>query len=164
MRALAVGILLAAAAFAQEPLHEVCGACHTTAAEDFLSHKHPGVGMDCATCHGPSERHREAAGAAPPDRVAAPQQVAELCGMCHAAQAADYTKSAHGELVAAMSKTRAPNCGTCHDVHRIRPMKSMERRCNGCHRQRPEACAGEPLREAALSCAGCHNPHRFNIE
>lgn len=157
-------VFLAAVVGAQEPLHEVCAACHTTVAEDFRSHKHLGVGLDCSTCHGLSEAHRLAAGSAPPDRIAAPHQVAELCGTCHAGQAEAFNQSKHGELVAAKSKTRAPNCGTCHDVHRVRSFRAMERRCNGCHRQRPEACSGEPRREAALSCAGCHTAHQFKAD
>jgi len=166
MRLIALALLAVGTLAAQEPVRETCIACHTTVGEDFDSHKHPAAGLDCSTCHGASERHVAAAGAAEPDRVAAPHQVAELCGTCHVEQAEGFNASVHGKLVAAMSKTRAPNCGTCHDVHRIRPARAMERRCANCHKQRPEACAAEPETAnqetaAQVRCAGCHAQHLF---
>lgn len=161
MRIVALAFLLASIAAAQEPVRATCIGCHTTVGEDFDSHKHAGAGLDCSTCHGVSERHIAAAGAAEPDRIAAPHQVAALCGTCHAKQAEVFAESAHGKLVASMSKTRAPNCGTCHDVHRLRPARAMERRCANCHKQRPEDCSAQPAVAAAVSCAGCHAPHLF---
>lgn len=160
-------------ALAQQPLHEICAACHTGVAEDFRGHPHLAAGLDCDICHGKSERHREAAGAAPPDRVAAPHQVAALCGSCHIRiKGADesepslpeqYASSKHGLLVAAMSRTRAPNCGTCHGVHRVRAARAMETRCSRCHSSRPEDCAAEPRTQAKVRCAGCHAPHLFTL-
>lgn len=153
-------MLFTALSAAQEPLHQVCGACHTTAAEDFRTHKHLSAGLDCSTCHGESERHRAAAGAAEPDRIAAPHQLAELCGTCHADQAKGFLSGRHGELVQAME--RGPNCGTCHDVHRVRSIPAMKRRCTNCHQERPEACAAAPAEtKFKLDCANCHTPHEF---
>ena len=159
---LLIALWTVAAAFGAEPFHEICGVCHTTAAEDFLSHPHASQGLDCNVCHGESVRHREAAGAAPPDRVAAPHQVPELCGGCHAEQGESFGGSAHGKLVAA--KERAPHCGTCHDVHRVRPARAVERRCSNCHQELPQACSEEPPAgaTAAVRCAACHAPHRFS--
>jgi hypothetical protein len=95
-----------------------------------------------------------------PDRVAAPHQLAELCGTCHAEQAKGFLASRHGELVQA--NERAPNCGTCHDVHRLRPTVAMRRRCITCHKERPEACAAAPAEaKFKLDCANCHTPHEF---
>ncbi|MEZ5396219.1 MAG: hypothetical protein R2724_25920 [Bryobacterales bacterium] len=162
MRVVAVPLLLLVGLFAQaqQPLHEVCGACHTTVADDFRSHKHASVGLDCSTCHGESLAHRNAAGAVAPDRVAAPHQLAELCGTCHAEQAKGFLASRHGELVQA--NERAPNCGTCHDVHRVRSILAMKRRCVTCHKERPEACAAAPAEaQFQLECANCHTPHEF---
>lgn len=161
MRLVILALLLACTGAAQEPVRATCIGCHTTVGEDFDSHKHADIGLDCSTCHGPSARHVAAAGAAEPDRIAAPHQVAELCGTCHSKQSEDFGASAHGKLVAAMSKTRAPNCGTCHDVHRVRSARAVERRCANCHKQRPEACAAPPPEAASVSCAGCHVRHLF---
>ena len=173
-----VGLLTLAAAVSvwpasAQPFHEICGACHTEVAEDFASHPHLAAGLDCDICHGKSGRHREAAGAAAPDRIAAPYQVAELCGSCHVRRSGgeesatslteQYAASKHGQLVAAKSRTRAPNCGTCHGVHRVRSARAMEARCSRCHRSRPEACAAESRTEAKVRCAGCHAPHLFAL-
>jgi hypothetical protein len=87
--------------------------------------------------------------------------MAALCGACHSQQADSYGASAHGKLVAALSKTRAPHCGTCHDTHRARPFAALERRCEGCHQQRPEACSAQPSAQANVRCAACHKPHEF---
>ena len=72
----------------------------------------------------------------------------------------DSSPAAHGELVQAME--RGPNCGTCHDVHRVRSILAMKRRCTNCHQERPEACSGEPAESTfKLDCANCHTPHEF---
>lgn len=162
MRTVVLLLLGAGLAFTQEePLHQVCGVCHTTVAQDFRSHPHLEQGLDCNVCHGESQAHRDAAGAAPPDRVAAPHQVPALCGTCHVEQHESFQASRHGVLVAAME--RAPHCGTCHDVHRVRSARAIERRCNNCHQDLPAACSEAPPAgvDAAVSCAACHQPHEF---
>ena len=163
MRIVIALLLLAGAAAAQdgEPFHQVCGACHTSQADDFRTHKHLAGGLDCNTCHGDSAEHRAANGAAQPDRVAAPHEQPALCGSCHTDNAAEYGESAHGKLVAALE--RAPSCGACHDVHRVRSARATERRCQSCHEQRPEACKAAPAQTTAkVSCANCHQPHLFH--
>lgn len=158
---IALGILATGLLSAQEPLHQVCGSCHTSIAEDFRTHKHLAGGLDCNTCHGDSVEHRNAAGAVQPDRIAAPHEQPALCGTCHADNAAEYNESVHGKLVAALE--RGPNCGTCHDVHRIRSARATQRRCQNCHRERPEACMAEPAEaKFSVSCANCHTPHQFH--
>jgi hypothetical protein len=162
MRLVGLLALLAAGTLsAQEPLHQLCAPCHTTVADDFRTHKHLAAGLDCNACHGDSVEHRNANGAVQPDRVAAPHQQAELCGSCHVEQAESYQESVHGKLVAALE--RGPNCGTCHDVHRERSARAAERRCQNCHRERPEACSAQPAESKfAVGCANCHEPHLFH--
>ena len=156
-----LGLLAGGSLWAQEPLHQVCGACHTTIADDFRTHKHLEGGLDCNVCHGDSVEHRNAAGAVAPDRIAAPHEQPALCGTCHTENAAEYRESRHGQVVAALE--RGPNCGTCHDVHRVRSAKATERRCQNCHRERPEACMAEPAEaKFQVSCANCHTPHTFH--
>jgi len=156
------GLLCSVSLCGQERFHQVCAACHTAEAEDFSSHPHLAAGLDCDTCHGASRAHREASGHVEPDRVAAPDQMADLCGPCHALEAEEFNLSAHGKLVAALSKTRAPHCGTCHGVHRVRSAAAMERRCRACHSQRPEACGAAPPVKISVGCAGCHAPPEFH--
>lgn len=149
-------LLLAALAGAQQP----CAPCHSEQIEEVASHKHGSKGVACAVCHGASQKHREAVGAAPPDQVAAPNEVPALCGTCHAGQRKVYSESKHGKLVLALSKTRAANCATCHGVHSARWAAAMERQCARCHAELPASCKAKPARvNARLSCGGCHNPH-----
>ncbi|MEZ5361093.1 MAG: alpha-hydroxy acid oxidase [Bryobacterales bacterium] len=162
VRVVAVPLFLLAGwvAQAQQPLHEVCGACHTTVADDFRSHKHASVGLDCSTCHGESLAHRNAAGAVAPDRVAAPHPACRALRDVPRGAGEGFLASRHGELVQA--NERAPNCGTCHDVHRVRSILAMKRRCVTCHKERPEACAAAPAEvQFQLECANCHTPHEF---
>jgi hypothetical protein len=133
MRA-ALLLAMAALGLAQKP-HELCSACHSSQVEDFRSHAHFEKGLSCDACHGVSEKHMKATGAAPPDRVAGPDEMPDLCGACHAAEKAGYAVTAHAKLVAARAKVRAPHCGTCHGVHNPRPAKNQ---CGRCHMEIPK--------------------------
>jgi hypothetical protein len=133
----AVFIAMAGLALAQKA-HELCSACHSEQARDFQSHAHSAKGLSCDACHGRSEKHMKATGAAPPDRVAAPDEVPPLCGTCHAAEHAEYKLTMHAKLVSARAKVRAPHCGTCHGVHNPRAAKSQ---CARCHMEIPKNAA-----------------------
>ncbi|MDX1983953.1 MAG: cytochrome c3 family protein [Bryobacteraceae bacterium] len=157
--ALTLMLLLAALASPQEP-GALCATCHSEHAEDLRSHKHFAAKLSCEVCHGASEKHRKAVGAAAPDRVAAPDEVPALCGGCHAPQQKTYVASTHGKLVLARSSKRAANCGACHGVHAPRWAAAMERQCARCHESLPQSCKGAPRQvNARLACAGCHEPH-----
>ena len=170
-----LSLLLAPAARAQA-VHEICASCHTENATDFLTHPHAKAGLSCDICHGKSEAHAQSGGNAEVERVVAAPGVAELCGACHATatrgagavpkgqQIVDlYLASKHGQLVAERSRTRAPNCGTCHGVHGLRSFRAMETRCKGCHGSLPADCSGAPPDnvQSEVSCARCHQPHLF---
>lgn len=170
-----VFLVLMAAARAQ-PVHEICASCHTENAADFLAHPHAKAGLSCDICHGKSEAHAKSGGNAEVERVVASQGIAELCGACHQTAAKGsgavpkdqrivelYLASKHGQLVAERSRTRAPNCGTCHGVHGLRSFKAMETRCKACHENRPAACSAAPPANVntEVSCARCHRPHLF---
>ncbi|HYI93086.1 MAG TPA: cytochrome c3 family protein [Bryobacteraceae bacterium] len=146
----------------QADVGKLCQSCHAEYVDDVKSHKHGARGISCEACHGVSTQHRNSVGASSPDKVAAPDEVPALCGTCHQEQRKLYATSAHGKLVAASSKTRAANCGTCHGVHAQRNETAMKRQCDRCHTTLPAACVAKPLVAVAagkLSCAGCHNPH-----
>lgn len=152
-------LLAAASAFAQQD-QALCLPCHSEHQKEFLTHKHASKGLTCTLCHGPSDQHRKASGAASPDKVAAPDEIPALCGGCHPAPRRAYEQSEHGKLVLAGSKIRAPHCGTCHGVHGPRSVEAMRRQCARCHLQLPTACqAKSPGPAAKLSCTACHHPH-----
>jgi hypothetical protein len=79
----------------------------------------------CSTCHG---KH----GAAPPGY----QQVANVCGQCHAKTEDYYLQGAHRT---GMTGQAAPECVTCHGQHDVpRPTRDLfvgtdERHCGMCH-------------------------------
>jgi len=89
----------------------------------------------CSTCHG---KH----GAAPPGY----QEVANVCGQCHAATQDYYLEGAHRS---GMTSEAAPRCVTCHgryDVpHATRELfvGTEERHCGSCHP--PESAIGEQV-------------------
>jgi hypothetical protein len=122
--------LLAAALAYGQAVHELCQPCHNEQVTDFKTHPHLVKGLSCDACHGRSEKHIKAVGGAPPDRVAAPDEVPALCGGCHPAQHKEYAGTAHAKLVAARAKTKAPNCGACHGVHAPRQARAQCRRCH----------------------------------
>jgi len=147
----------------------VCVACHNATVEEFLTHPHAEQGIECSVCHGESLQHVNTDGGSEPDRIAAPHEVPTLCGACHVGEGVDsilteYSMSQHGKLVLEQSRTRAPNCGTCHGVHQLREWKAIEIRCQRCHTALPAECSQPPLRTAVVSCAGCHTPHSFFSE
>jgi hypothetical protein len=151
--------VLVAAALGQ-PAGKQCLPCHSEHVDDLKTHKHAAKQVGCEVCHGPSQVHRNAVGAAAPDRVAAPDEVPALCGGCHVEQRKEYDSSKHGKLVLAKSKTRAANCGTCHGVHSVRGAAAMKKQCDRCHAPLPAACkVTSPVAADKLVCTACHSPH-----
>jgi len=88
----------------------------------------------CATCHGTH-------GAAPPGV----NEVANVCGTCHAAAQDDYLKSPHAKIGAG-----APQCVACHGRHDVsQPSEALyqgsePRHCNACHA--PSSAPGQVAR------------------
>ncbi|MBI3279670.1 MAG: cytochrome c3 family protein [Acidobacteria bacterium] len=149
--------LLCALPVAAQKGHELCNACHQEQTADFLTHKHARSGLSCDACHGPSVKHRTSTGAAPPDRVAAPDEVPKLCGACHAQAHREYLTSRHAKLVLERSKTRSAHCGTCHGVHAARTARQTEVQCGRCHSGPPSRCKREA--GATSGCLACHAGH-----
>lgn len=79
----------------------------------------------CSTCHGTH-------GAAPPGF----QQVANVCGQCHAATQEYYMAGAHRT---GMTGEAAPRCVTCHGRYDVKPatrdlfVGTEEGKCGSCH-------------------------------
>ncbi|MFC2030764.1 cytochrome c3 family protein [Chloroflexota bacterium] len=85
----------------------------------------------CSTCHG---KH----GAAPPGF----EEVANVCGQCHATTQDYYTEGAHRT---GMTGEAAPRCATCHGQHDVQPatrdlfLGTEAGRCGSCHPPGSEA-------------------------
>jgi hypothetical protein len=157
-----LGLLLALAVQAQR-VQTLCQPCHSEQVADFLKHPHNAKALSCDACHGASAKHREAAGGAPPDRIAGPQEVPALCGGCHTIQKEHFDTSKHAKVLAAAGKVKAPNCGTCHGVHAPNTPVQIEARCNRCHTQLPEACKAQVTATAGLRCIQCLDTHRMTL-
>jgi hypothetical protein len=153
-------LMLSACALAQpEPIHETCRPCHSEQVEDFATHPHAAKMLSCDACHGVSLKHRMASGSAPPDRVAAPDEVPALCGGCHPGPRKEFEVSTHGKLLLSRAKVKAPNCGTCHGVHAKISARQLLQRCERCHTSIPEVCRKPVAQPAAVRCASCHGRH-----
>ena len=147
-------LLLCVWAAAGQKTHELCAPCHAEQVQDFQTHSHFLKGLSCDICHGMSARHRLASGAAAPDRVAAPDEEAKLCGACHGAEAKEYETTRHAQLVQERGKVKGASCTSCHGVHAPRNEAQMVRQCNRCH---ASLAANHPKVEK--SCNGCHAKH-----
>jgi hypothetical protein len=102
----------------------------------------------CATCHGTH-------GAAPPGV----NEVANVCGTCHAAAQDDYLKSPHAKTGAG-----GPQCVACHGRHDVsQPSEALyvgnePRHCNACHA--PNSAPGQvaqSLYDAITSAAQAYD-------
>jgi hypothetical protein len=96
----------------------------------------------CSTCHGTH-------GAAPTGY----QQVANVCGQCHAATEDYYLEGAHKS---GMTSEAAPRCVTCHGRYDVQPatrellVGTEERHCGSCHAPGSETAKKVEAMYAAL--------------
>jgi hypothetical protein len=97
----------------------------------------------CSVCHG---KH----GATPPGF----EQVANVCGQCHATTQDYYKQGAHRT---GMTGEAAPRCVTCHGMHEVMPASrdlfvgTEEGRCGSCHPPGSEAGAQAEAMHKALT-------------
>ena len=157
-------------AFGQQPApdpqlvgSETCLACHEIS-KPFFSTAHALV--ECEDCHGPGLAHVEAGGEEPSVIFAhrGAQWGVARCLECHSRNTdlAAYATSSHSE--------HGLSCQSCHNVHPEGASRRLLRGpqfelCSDCHLS---AAAGfrkpfhHPVREGAMECSDCHNPHLQN--
>jgi DmsE family decaheme c-type cytochrome len=159
-----VGMCLAANASgnegaAQIPVgNQVCKTCHA----DFEAHKTYAYHSDCTACHTlVDEKHVVDGG----KTVQFPD--AQKCLDCHRTQDVkrmNWAFTEHGRAKL--------DCRDCHGVHAPKQPKQMDLAlwksdrgsaiCLGCHQEvaaRLTMFSHHPVREGALSCLSCHDPH-----
>ncbi|MGC8880593.1 MAG: cytochrome c3 family protein, partial [Anaerolineae bacterium] len=150
---------------------EICAGCHEDIAKAFRRSPHQRVeargawqGKACESCHGPGAKHAESGSAGdilnPGKAVAATSE--KTCLACHGAQPALRWRARD-----AHSRNQV-SCVACHKVHGpaqelgLKAAPVVNRQCSSCHAaewaefQRPHT---HRLREGAMSCADCHDPH-----
>ena len=150
---------------------EICAACHDDIVKAFRRTPHQRVeargawqGRACESCHGPGAKHAESGAAADirnPDKLAF-SRAEQVCLECHGGDPSLRAR-AHG----AHSRSQV-SCVECHKIHGppeelvLRTASVVNRQCSSCHRAewaeflRPHT---HRLREGAMSCTDCHNPH-----
>jgi len=136
-----------------------CTACHTDKAQALKSSAH--AGLSCTTCHTGIKVFPH------PKNIALP-----TCGQCHAKQATEYARSAHGVAHAGGNKA-APDCQVCHgDAHQLQRTntwafkKSIPELCGACHGQIYEkyqsSVHGQAIARGVYEapvCTTCHTAH-----
>ncbi len=173
---LLLGVLVGAAAQAALPPgfagSETCSACHEDIFSAFAKSPHHPVETDakrgwrgraCESCHGPGQKHAEAADPAfiqNPGKLAA-AATDKICLTCHLNQPTHM-----GRLESSHAKNQI-SCTACHKVHGSEPLvvrkaEATNQLCASCHLnawaqfQRP---FHHRLPEGSMSCVDCHNPH-----
>ena len=154
---------------------ETCQACHEDILNAYTKSPHHMIdtekrqgwqGRGCEACHGPGEKHAEAADASliqNPAKLTAAAATDKICLACHLNQPTHVGRLESGHMKDGVS------CTACHKVHAnggkdlvARSAAAINAQCLGCHTnvwaqfQRPNH---HKLPEGAMSCVDCHNPH-----
>ena len=167
-----------------------CGSCHS---EEKLAHytesvhgaskKAGGAGIGCADCHTTHAIRKLGGG----DGKSRQQFAVETCARCHGEVNQRFTKSSHGQALAASVKG-APGCIDCHGEHDVtrsaddssRTNRHLEAAmCEKCHLDNPDvrakvgpsagfvgsyensvhARAMKGGNDLAATCSDCHGSH-----
>jgi len=159
-----------------------CFGCHSTVlvgTPEQLDLRRSILNVGCESCHGPSQRHVDAATSAVSSaaEVARPPKVTgvavmDLCGKCHREpfQAPQGQPTDEAQLPRfpgiALARSRCftesegkLTCTTCHDPHEPAPKTATayDPKCKGCHTPpHNSACAAGKV----TNCVTCHLPEQ----
>jgi len=159
---------------------QACQKCHAEEWDAYQSSPHHMAEIDakvvsdhvgCESCHGPGSRHVAADGKEDAPGFATmrnlkkmkPDQASAVCQTCHKT----------GDQFYWPQSTHARNdvgCVNCHSIHAAKSEGQAKLLVNGktsdlcisCHANKRSALrhtADMPLRDGAMSCSDCHNPH-----
>lgn len=165
-----------------------CAGCHEKQSESYGASVH-GVAaakgqLDSATCKDCHDSHQVLRPASPESPLHF-SHLAETCGGCHEAAAADVAQSVHGRALA-QGHRDAPTCTDCHSEHKIMGLKnsvSMKTSvdvCSNCHASERlntkynlpadrvktffdsyHGLAAQYGSTVAANCSSCHGVHKI---
>ena len=145
-----------------------CLTCHEDQAYKATAHglamkeRTPAATHGCESCHGPGKAHVESGDPAQiknPGKMA-PQEASAICTSCH-------NRGAHALWDGSQHDQRNVGCISCHSVHAPKGPAQIKAAnqtalCSTCHRaitNRQHRFNHMPVREGAMTCTSCHNPH-----
>ena len=173
--ALVVCGLVAHRAQAQEEAHPApgsfsvgdCRMCHEKPVTAMAGTPHSRLELKCASCHGDPTEHLKSevdkgeVGSIVSIKKMKADEVNQTCLGCHdKARQANWGGGVH--------ERRGLSCVSCHSVHDFHSTKAQlmtardSETCFSCHTQiraKGMRVSHHPVREGALECASCHDPH-----
>lgn len=150
---------------------DTCLTCHEDQTLQGTPHgrtadaRTPAARQGCETCHGPGQKHSDA-----DDnkgfirafgRKADARDTNDSCLSCH-------NRGTHALWEGSAHDARNLSCASCHSVHAYKSASgqltaaTQDALCITCHRPqvlKTRRQSHMPVREAAISCSSCHNPH-----
>lgn len=166
---LLMGLGIAQAQAAEYIGEKECFACHKNQKRSYMGNKHGFTfennargdlqARGCESCHGPGSEHAKVVGE---DGYKGPMMIenfksAEATKQCVAC----HQGSARIHWAGSQHEASGVTCTNCHKMHTNEPMVNVSV-CGTCHAQQRaqvQRSAHMPVREGAMSCMSCHNPH-----
>ena len=144
-----------------------CATCHDKPVAGMAGTPHSRLDGKCASCHGdPTAHMKSVLESGEPGPIVSikkmkADQVNQTCLTCHdKARQANWGGGAH--------ERRGLSCVSCHSVHAFQSTKAQlktardSETCFTCHTQiraKGMRVSHHPVREGAMECASCHDPH-----
>jgi len=167
-RGAAPGPPVAAAPAGEYAGEETCLACHDDKGYKGTKHgltlneRTPAATHGCESCHGPGKAHAESGDPAMirnPKNMK-PQEASQICASCH-------NRSTHLLWDGSQHDNRNVGCVSCHSVHKPVGDHQLVKKtemdtCAVCHQaivNKHYRFSHMPVREGAMQCSSCHNPH-----
>lgn len=156
-----------------------CSECHdetvTAFAATIHGRMHGAEGGSCESCHGPASEHLATGG----DAIMKPNDAS--CLACHSethGSAKFVGAKSMGEGSHSAHASAGVGCTDCHESHgtsnklvranasfRPQNMDAVSSMCSSCHQDvfaRTAMPNRHPIREGAMSCTSCHDPHAIS--
>jgi DmsE family decaheme c-type cytochrome len=127
-----------------------------------MKERTPAATHGCESCHGPGKAHVDSGDPAlikNPGKMK-PQEASQICATCH-------NRNSHALWDGSQHDQRNVGCISCHSVHDPKgpaqlKVETQAALCSTCHKaitNKQHRFNHMPVREGAMTCTSCHNPH-----